>query len=385
LDHFALGFTVVFALSLIISLPPAIAQATALRTVARSGQPVPGTADGVTYDTFGSFYDSLAGRFFRGPVRNDAGHAAFRADITGSGVSSVNNQGIWSEGSGSLSLVARTGSHAPGTGDGVKFRIDPALELFTPVLNSAGQTAFYGGLTDGNVGIWSQGAGGLNLVARSGVQAAGAPAGVNLSFSAGLNSFHLDWPKLNDAGQTAFVGALTGAGVTSENNWGIWSNGTGSLELVARAGDQAANTPSGVVYGVSTFAPVPSFVGGLNDAGHIAMWANLAGSGVVGSDSYGYWTGGASSLALVVRKGDPAAGAPSGVNFGVLSGPVALNNADQIAFSATLSGSGVNGTNNEGLWSGGPGSLALIARKGSQAAGMPGGANYLSFPRRTLC
>ena len=174
---------------------------------------------------------------------NDAGQTAFRADLTGSGVDSTNNQGVWSEGSGSLSLVARTGSQAPGAPGGVNFRIDPAFELFSPVLNSAGQTAFYGGLTDGNVGLWSEGSGSLTLVARSGIQAPGTPAGVNLSFSAGLSPFHLDWPKLNDAGQTAFVGALTGAGVTSTNNWGVWSNGSGSLELVARAGDQAPGTP----------------------------------------------------------------------------------------------------------------------------------------------
>jgi hypothetical protein len=133
-----------------------------------------------------------------------------------------------------------------------------------------------------------------------------------------------------------------------------------------------------MIYGVSTFAPIPVFVGGLNDAGHIAMWANLAGSGVVGNDSYGYWTGGASTLALVVRKGDPAAGAPSG-NFGVLGGPVAFNIEGRVAFGANLTGSGVNSTNDEGLWMGDSGSLALVARNGNEAAGTPGGVNYFRF------
>ena len=45
---------------------------------------------------------------------NDAGQVAFRANLTGSGVDSTNYQGVWSEGSGSLALVARTGSQAPG-------------------------------------------------------------------------------------------------------------------------------------------------------------------------------------------------------------------------------------------------------------------------------
>src|SRR5262245_12877679 len=195
----------VFITTFLVSLScVAVAHAAALRTVAVTGQQAPGTPSSVTYSSFGAYYDSLAGVFFRGPVLNDAGQTAFRADVTGIGVGATNNQGIWSEGSGSLLLVARTGSQAPGAPGGVNFRIDPAFELFSPVLNSAGQTAFYGGLTDGNVGLWSEGPGSLNLVARSGVQAPGAPVGVNLSFSAGLSPFHLDWPKLSNAGQTAF-------------------------------------------------------------------------------------------------------------------------------------------------------------------------------------
>src|SRR5262245_23382066 len=333
--------TKLVALVLVFVFHHASSQAAALRTVALSVHQAPGTAGGVAYESFGSHYDSLAGRFLRGPVLNDAGQVAFRADITGSGIGSTNNQGIWSEGSGSLSLIARTGSHAPGVPDGVNFRIDPTLELFSPVMNSAGQTAFYGGLTDSNIGIWSEGAGSLNLIARSGVQAPGAPAGVNLSFSAGLSSYHLDWPILNDAGQTAFVGALTGAGVTSANKWGVWSNGSGSLELLARAGDHPPGTPSGMIYGVSTFAPIPVFIGGLNDAGHIAYWANLAGTGVVDNQTYGYWTGGAGSLALVARTGSPAPDTSSGVNFGSVFGPIDFNKEGQVAFGANLAGSGV--------------------------------------------
>lgn len=353
----------------------AVAHAAAQRTVALTGQHAPGTSSGVMYSGFGAYYDSLAGVWFRGPVLNDAGQTAFRADVIGSGVGSANNQGVWSEGSGSLSLVARTGSQAPGAPGGVNFRIDPAFELFSPVLNSAGQTAFYGGLTDGNVGLWSEGSGGLNLVARSGVQAPGVPAGVNLSFAAGLSPFHLDWPKLNDAGQTAFVGTLTGAGVNATNNWGVWSNGSGSLELLARAGDQAPGMPTGVIYGV-TPSPFPVIVGGLNDAGQTTFWANLAGNGVIGNQNFGIWSGDSSELTLITRSGNPAPGTPSGVNFSNLLSAFSSNNAGQIAFAARLTGSGVNSTNELGLWSNGSGSLELVARRGSQAAGTPGGVNY---------
>ena len=249
---------------------------------------------------------------------NDAGQTAFRADLTGSGVGSTNNQGVWSEGSGSLSLVARTGSQAPGVPDGVNFRIDPELELFSPVLNDAGQTAFYGGLTDGNVGLWSEGSGSLTLGGPQRSPSTGAPVGVNLSFSTGLNPFHLDWPKLNDAGQTAFVGALTGAGVTSTNNWGVWSKVPAAWSWWPAPAIRHPACPSGMIYGISTSCTYPVFVGGLNDAGQIALWANVAGSGVVGNESYGIWSGGSGNLTLVARSGTPAPGTPSGVNFRIL-------------------------------------------------------------------
>ena len=261
----------------------------------------------------------------------------------------------------------------------MNFRIDPVYDLFSPVLNSVGQTAFYGGLTDGSVGIWSGSSGSLALVARSGVQAPGAPAGVNLSFDV-LNSFNLDWPMLNNAGRTAFVGGLTGAGVNSTNYWGMWSSGSGNLELVARAGDQAPGTPSGTIYGTTTDLFSPVLAGGLNNAGHITFWANLAGSGVLDSLNNGVWVGESGSLTLVTRNPAHAPGTPDGVNFLYATGAVALNHSDQVAFAARLTGNGVNSTNNAGLWSTRSGSLELVVRSGSQAAGLPNGVNYNLFP-----
>ena len=85
------------------------AHAAAVRTVALSGQQAPGTPSGVNYSGF-TF-----------PVLNDAGQTAFNASLSGSGVDSTNEQGIWSEGSGSLALVARNGNQAPGTPSGVNY------------------------------------------------------------------------------------------------------------------------------------------------------------------------------------------------------------------------------------------------------------------------
>jgi hypothetical protein len=190
------------------------------RTVALSGQ-APGTPAGVNFSGFGA------------PALNAAGQIAFLASLqTGSGgVTSLNDSGVWSEGSGSLALVAREGTQAPGTPAGANF-----IGFGNPVLNAAGQTAFSGALQTGsggvtstnNLGIWSEGSGSLALVARKGTKAPGTPAGANFS-DVGI-------PLLNAAGKTAIRGALqTGSGgVTSTNDQGIWSESSGTLALVAR-------------------------------------------------------------------------------------------------------------------------------------------------------
>ncbi len=139
---------------------------------------------------------------------------------------SSNNGGIWSEGSGSLALVARRGSQAPGTPSGVNY----TLLGSNFVLNDAGQTAFRATLTGtgvgatNNQGIWSEGSGSLALVARYGNQAAGAPSGVN------YYSFSTRLPVLNNAGQTAFFAYATTSPPGSGVN-GIWSEGSGSVAI----------------------------------------------------------------------------------------------------------------------------------------------------------
>jgi hypothetical protein len=331
------------------------AHAATVRTVALSGQQAPGTSSGVNYGGFSTFFS---------PVLNDAGQTAFQGGLTGSGVDSTTNTGIWSEGSGSVALVARTGDHAPGTPSGVNYgAFNSASSRRSLLLNDTGQAGFGALLTDGSGGIWSEGSGSLALVARTGDHAPGMPSGVNYS-GFGLSRF-----VLNNAGHTAFYGFLTGSGVDDSNNQGIWSEGSGSLALVARSGSQAPGTPNGVNFGGFNTSAV------LNDAGQTAFFATLIGSGVDGTNYQGIWSEGSGSLALVARLGSHAPGTPSGVSYSVLGEP-GWNNAGQTAFNAVLTGSGVDSTNSDGNWSGGSGSLALVARRGDHAPGTPSGVNY---------
>jgi hypothetical protein len=315
-----------------------------LALVVRKGDPAPGTAAGVS---FSGFFD---------PVLNGGGQTAFTGFLTGSGVTSANNEGIWSEGGGSgLALVVRKGDPAPGTAAGVTFG-----GLHFPVLNDAGQTAFLGFLTGAGVaasndsGIWSEGGGsGLALVARKGSQAPGTPVGVNFN---GVST-----PVLNGAGQTAFVGKLTGAGVDNANNTGIWSEGGGSgLALVAREGSQAPGTDPGASFGdFSLSAPV------LNGAGQTAFVGKLTGSSVTDTNAAGIWSeGGGSGLAMVARAGSQAPGMATGVNFSFFDTPV-LNGAGQTAFRGNLTGEGVTGGNGRGIWATDlDGLVHLVAREG---------------------
>jgi hypothetical protein len=159
-------------------------------------------------------------------------------------------------------------------------------ELFTPVINNAGQTAFFGALADGRLGLWSEGSGNLKMVAADGVHAPVLPNGVNFSYAIIDDVNRVLWtdlPLLNDAGQIVFSAALTGTGVTGSTDLGVWlGKDINNLALVDRKGDQAAGLPAGVRY----HAQLPI---GLNDAGRASLPSYLQGSGVNTSNELAFF------------------------------------------------------------------------------------------------
>ncbi len=289
----------------------------------RGGWQAPGAPSGVQYvytrDIFGY------GEEFK-PALNNYGRIAFQTRLRGTGVTTATNRGIWSDGSGTMGMVARSGSQAPSAPDGVNFA---GFGFATPALNDAGRTAFFATLAGGavtsadNQGVWSEGAGGLRMVARSGSQAPGADVGVNFAF--------FNAPiALNEAGQTAFGAGLTGTGDVAPT--GIWSEGGGSLALVARTGQAAPGADAGLSF--SEFS-LPA----LNDRGQSAFSALLAG-GLQGTTGRGVWaTNSMGALQLIVRTGALFEVAPgdsrtvSDVGFSPDDG---FNNKGQVAFSATF-------------------------------------------------
>jgi hypothetical protein len=370
----------------------------ALAAIARKDTPAPGTAAGVNFATFNNPVLNDAGRVAfdatlntagsvnagiwsegnsglnlvarRGsaapgaganflnlfpPSLGEAGHTTFRAQLAGPGVTTANDDGVWAEKAGVLTLMARAGSQAPGVPAGLNFDHFPQPPI---MINATGQIAFRGflngaGVTaDNDVGIWSERAGGLTLVAREGGDVPG-DASADFTF--------IGDPVANRLGQTAFVALLFSPAI---NNAAVMSEGGGTLAIAARKGSQAPGAPAGV-----SFANFSSPL--LNGEGHAAFTAGLSG-GVTTSTDSGIWSQRGGALNLVAREGAQAPGAPAGVNFSAFANS-ALNSASQMAFTATLTGAGVTAANDGGIWVQGlAGDLRLVAREGDQLEVAPG-------------
>jgi hypothetical protein len=408
-----LSFSIVavLAMYLVDVIRSSASAETLLRTVALSGQSAPGTPSGVSFSALGA------------PLINSSGDVAFRSFLSGGDVTgSTNDRGIWAESAGSLNFAIRNGSHAPGTPADVNF-----AGISVPTFNASGRIIFYSTLTGpsvvtlgnpNNVGLWSDSTGTVDLITRSGDPAPGTPSGVNF-----LNSF-IKVEVLNAAGQTAFTSFLDGPDVDGSNGEGIWLGVPGNLTLVARTGSHAPGTASGVNFR-QNFSLEPA----LNDAGQVAFSGRLTDSAANGNT--GIWAGAPGALRLVAREtmqvpgmpsgikfgtfnqidpalnsagqtafintlsngkravyseesgvfrlvafdGTPAVGALDGANFSDFAPPV-LNAVGQTAFRARLSGSGVNASNDDGIWSEGTGALKLVARSGMAA---PGAADGVTF------
>jgi hypothetical protein len=325
--------TRILKLSLCISAfcPLAPVNAQTITVVIQEGEAAP--------DGNGSFFG------FDPPVLNDAGQAAFIANLTGTSDGSTDDHGIYrSDGLTDPTQIAREGQAAP-DGNGTFFT------LSAPALNEAGQAAFRaslagtrGGSFDNQGLFLGDGLTGPTQVARGGQF---APDG-NGRFAAFAN------PALNDAGQAAFRAELMGTIGGSSDDRGIFrGDGMTSLTQIARAGQAAPNGNS-----FSDFVD-PA----VNDAGQAAFRANL--TGTVGNRGI-FLGGGVSGLTQIIATGQSA---PDG--NGTLSSrayPPAINNAGQTAFFTGVGSTSGGSLDNQGLFrSDGVANLTQIVRKGDTA------------------
>lgn len=188
---------------------------TGLRLVARTGDHTPTTDERVFFSDFETV-DYHEG--FNLALNGD-GQIAFVARLAGKGVNRFNDLSICSQLDGDdLTLIARSGSHAPSCDDYVQFSGFRFI-----VMNGNGQVAFLGGLIgpgvdeSNNWGLWAQDtSGNLTLIAREGDRfdfdtGSGSDQRTirSLAFVGGTGNESGLPSAFNDAGQLAFLTEFT--------------------------------------------------------------------------------------------------------------------------------------------------------------------------------
>lgn len=269
--------------------------------------------------------------------------------------------------------VALSGQPAPGMPPGV---IYASFDLAVPVVSNSGNIAFSSlvtgtGVTSvNNSAIYAGASDAPQLVARTGAPAHGLSPGV--SYSEFLNT-----PNLNDAGELTYGAILAGSGVTSTNDTAIYGGSVAAPLLIAREGDAVPGI--GAIFGILPSTPA------ISDASHTAFVAHVIGLGVTSVNDRAILAGPLASPQVAVREGDPALGMPPGVSYGDLITPPRINDSSQMAYRASLVGSGVTSSNDTGLFLGTIGAAQLIAREGDPAPSLPAGVNFSEFaPFTTL-
>lgn len=208
------------------------------------------------------------------------------------------------------------------------------------------------------------------IIAKTGDSAPGTSVVFGIGSSiGGFSGFAV--PVLNDQGHAIFLGQVTGSGVVTSNDSGIWTNTGAGLELVARTGSSSPGVTGG------TYALLGSPV--LSTQGHSAYLSTITGTGVNGSNNQVLYSRSPSGTSqLVARLGSPATGVGVNINYGAMTVPL-IRPDGTVAFTSGLSGSGTNASNNSAILWGAPGSVQVLAREGSTAPGT-GSALFDQFP-----
>jgi hypothetical protein len=272
--------------------------------VAQTGGPVPGLPPGATFTSLGS------------PGINGSGSVVYSGSFQNPTGPVTSGTGIWISAVASGGPVVLSGQQALGVGNGVTFQ--SVSFIATPEgtnahLNASGATVFFATLAGPGIqsnvndhSVWVGSLFGLppTIVAQQGAAVPGLPAGTTFA-------------SFNDSGigngsLTGVLATVSGPGITSANNTGIWEGLPGNLHLVVRDGD---SIPDG--------ANAPITVLGL---GHFAMSANgefvtqlAADHSIIGENAGG-------RLAIVARIGDSIQVAPG--DFRTVNGLTLLSRGE---------------------------------------------------------
>ena len=328
--------------------------------IVREGDAVP-AAGGALIREFDQFNIARA-------TMNASGVVAFRAELDTAGPGGVTNGNrfVLLKGSAAgLAVVARQGDVLP---DGVVIAQVDSL----PSINAAGDVGFAAAYIEGGSfrnRLMVAGAGGLASRAAPGDPAPGLGSSGSFINLGGLRG-------LNDAGDIAFS-ALAHSSATNLNHQVVYKSEGSTLRLIAAQDDPAPGfepTGSGPRRLANLLADSAVSI---NAAGRVAFYGEATGFG----DNQALFKETSTGLVLVARILRPAPGT-GGATFkqlgmrGLLGFEMlapGLNDDGDIAFFATLQGTGVTSANDQGLWAEVNGTpLQLVVRKGDSLEVAPG-------------
>lgn len=306
-------------------------------------------------DSSGAYVRQLDGtyRFFA--------YRGFNLNLSDGGdlVATVNGTGYLTGQPDAVSVLARRGDVAPGSIYTYSIEAGAALA-------DDGTTAFYYALSNG-AGNFIGKPGNVTALALTGQQAPGLATGVLFS---GLAD-----PVINPGGTAAFFAQLTGTGITSANDTGLWTGTASGVQRVVAEGDDIPAAGAGVKLGDLVFPSSGEPPCGWNAAGQIAFKASLTGTGVTSDNDIAIFAGTPDALSLVVREGTT-----NGHLFDLSQKAFPLiNSAGQVVFFARVTPTGQS-TPLDSIWlwtpGAGAGTLQLIVREGQQVPGMPTGVTF---------
>jgi hypothetical protein len=231
-----------------------------LMPVLREGIPAPGL-NGLTIGV-----GQLGSSQFAIPraVFNGASEFFVQANLRGAGVTAFNDEALWIENSGQLTLLVREGQSVPGAGQGATFGGQGVtIGVYSMAFNDLGHAAFTSDLDTNNSSsttLFSTHTGVLAPVALPGQPA----PGMEYDFS------YVGNPMLNNAGKIVFAAWSPDDDTDPFTHppLAIWSDRTGSLVPVVHPGDAVLGREGATVTGTS-------FIVGFNSAGEVAFRAAI--------------------------------------------------------------------------------------------------------------
>ena len=280
---------------------------------------------------------------------NTRGDIAFASRFRGSQDFGVflNKSGV--VGNANMALGATDGPFGPGLGSGVRFKIISSV----PRINDAGTAVFEGFHTFATNALYlNHGSGNYAFAFPDSDDIRGPGIGAGAYFT-GFNP-NL---RINDAGSVVFLAGLAGAGIDQQNNSGVFVGNESGNTLRAQEGATGVLGP-GLGEGVE-FAGFPSITSPeINDAGEIGFISFLRGGGFTETEDLGVFINrGTENSAVAVTGTDGPLGPQLGpgiefIDFSIGSSIrlLTLNNRGDVMFMGNLVGSGIDASNDRGIW-----------------------------------